>query len=98
VLERRLLGDRFEYHDKVQGFIQSIHAYTDAGLLMDDLHDLLINTVKVRSYEIILLDETTRVFALYRSFPEHPLAALPDVHADSPLFQFFIRQARITGL
>jgi signal transduction histidine kinase len=89
VLERRLLGDRFEYHDKVQGFIQSIHAYTDAGLLMDDLHDLLINTVKVRSYEIILLDETTRVFALYRSFPEHPLAALPDVHADSPLFQFF---------
>jgi signal transduction histidine kinase len=89
VLERRLLGDRFEYHDKVQGFIQSIPAYTDAGLLMDDLHDLLINTVKVRSYQIILLDETSRVFALYRSYPEQPLAALPDVHADSPLFQFF---------
>src|SRR5437867_2591923 len=28
-LERRILGDRFEYHDKVQGFIQSILWYQD---------------------------------------------------------------------
>lgn len=88
-LERRLLGDRFEYHDKVRSFITSIHVYTDARLLMDDLHDLLVNTVQVRSYQIILLDETTRQFTMLRAFPEPSLTFTPGVNAESPLFQYF---------
>jgi signal transduction histidine kinase len=92
-LERRLLGDRFEYHDKVRSFIQSINVYTDARLLIDDLHDLLVNTIQVRSYQIILLDETTRQFSLLRAYPEPSLTFSPGVSADSPLFQYF----KITG-
>ncbi|HXT40020.1 MAG TPA: ATP-binding protein [Candidatus Angelobacter sp.] len=89
LLERKLLGDRFEYHDKVQGFIQSIHAYTDATLLIDDLHDLLVSTVKVRSYSIILLNESTRQFSFFRAYPEQQTTELGNVHADSPVFQYF---------
>src|SRR5439155_9492789 len=63
-LERRILGDRFEYHVKIQGFIQSIPWYADLNLLLEDFNDLLIKTIQVRSYEIILLEETTRVFSL----------------------------------
>ena len=89
ILERKLLGDRFEYHDKVKGFIQSIHAYTDASLLMDDLHDLLVNIIKVRSYYIILLDETTRQFSVFRLHPKQEAIPLANIHVDSPIFQFF---------
>ncbi len=89
LLERRLLGDRFEYHDKVQGFIRSIHAYTDANLLMDDLDDLLVNVVKVRSYYIILLDEGSHQFSLFRSYPKQEAIPVAHIHADSPVFRFF---------
>ena len=91
ILERKILGDQFEYHDKVQGFIQSIHAYTATSLLMDDLHDLLVNIVKVRSYYIILLDETTRQFSLFRTYPKQEEIPLANIHVDSPIFQFFKR-------
>jgi signal transduction histidine kinase len=88
-LERRILGDQFEYHDKIQGFIQSLPWYTDTKLLMDDFHDLLAKTVKVRRYFIVLLDETTRKFSLFRSFPESPSGSLIDIERDSPVFQHF---------
>src|SRR5882724_7211833 len=71
-LERRILGDRFEYHDKIQGFIQSIPWYADVNLLVEDFEDLLVKTVMVSSYQIILLEEASRVFSLFRSFPERP--------------------------
>ena len=88
-LERRILGDRFEYHDKIQGFIQSIPWYADVNLLLEDFDDLLVKTVRVSSYQIILLEEVSRVFSLFRSFPEQPRMQFPDIHLDSPIFEYF---------
>ncbi|MEK7678505.1 MAG: histidine kinase N-terminal 7TM domain-containing protein [Verrucomicrobiota bacterium] len=76
-LERRILGDRFEYHDQIQGFVQSMQWYTDSTSLLDGLHDLLVKTIKVRSYQIVVLDEKMRTFSLFRSHPERPETLLP---------------------
>lgn len=88
-LERRLMGDRFEYHDKVRNFIASMQWYSDTNLLLSDLHELLLKTICLQRYQIILLDETSRVFSLFRSFPEEPPRTFPDIHHQSPIFQFF---------
>lgn len=88
-LERRILGDRFEYHDRIREFISSLQRYDQKELLLGDLHELLTKSVRIRSYQIILLDETRRLFSLFRSFPEQPTRDLPELHTQSPVFRFF---------
>lgn len=92
VLERRILGDRFEYHDIIQGFIRSIPWYADTNLLLKDFHELLVKTIALQSYHIILLDETTHAVSLFRSHPEQPPRPPPDLRRNSPVFQFFRNQ------
>ena len=89
VLERRILGDRFEYHDQIRSFIGSMQWYTDTNLLLSDLDDLLVKTVRVGNYRIILRDETSRGYSLFRSYPEEPPQQYPDLHNDTPVFRFF---------
>ena len=48
-LEMRLLGDQFEYHDKVRSFINSLRAYTSQDELLGDLSQLLTRSVGVAS-------------------------------------------------
>lgn len=92
-LEHRLLskrfGDRFEYHDRIRTFIQEMPFYSDAEQLLKDLHELLVKTVRLESYQIILLDESTRAFALFRAHPEQPAAPLPELRANSAVFRLF---------
>ncbi len=88
-LERRILGDRFEYHDKIQGFIQSLPWYTDTKMLMDDFHNLLVKTINLHRYYIVLLDETSRKFSIFRSFPENVSGSFIDIERDSPVFRHF---------
>jgi len=88
-LERRILGDRFEYHDKIQGFIRMIPWYSETSSLLQDFQDLLINTINVRSYQMILVDESSRAFSLLGSYPERPAIQLPKIHRDSPVFDVF---------
>ncbi|HWB58423.1 MAG TPA: ATP-binding protein [Chthoniobacteraceae bacterium] len=88
-LEKRILGDRFEYHDQIRSFIASMQMYTDTTLLLSDLHDLLLKTIRVRHYQIILLDETSRVFSLFRAHPEQPVEPVPGLQNDSAIFRFF---------
>lgn len=92
-LEQRILsdryGDRFEYHDKVRSFLQEVQFYNNADLLLNDLDGLLVRTIRVRSYQIILLDESTHVFTLFRGHPKSPQMQLPELRADSPIFQIF---------
>ena len=87
--ERRLLGDHFEYHDRVRSFTNALPLYSDANLLLSDLDELLGGTIGVGSYKIILHDEASRVFSLFRSHPEEEPRQLPELHAKSPVFQFF---------
>lgn len=88
-LERRILGDRFEYHARVQNLIQTMRSFPESQFLMEELEELLVNTMKIRSYQIILLDETTRGFGLFHSYPFQPKMQLSDFQIDSPVFQFF---------
>ncbi len=92
-LEQRILsdryGDRFEYHDKVRSFLQEVQFYNNADLLLNDLDALFVKTIRVRNYQIILLDESTHVFTVFRGHPKFLQAQLPELRADSPIFQLF---------
>jgi signal transduction histidine kinase len=88
-LERRLLGDRFEYQDQVRTFIDSMSWYSDVNTLMNDLHDVLVRTLKLASYQIILREETNRLFGVFRSHPEQSQQQLPELKTHSPLFHYF---------
>lgn len=89
-LERRIVGDRFEYHDHIRAFIASMQWYDEADRLLVDLHDLLLKIIGVTSYQIILLDDASRVFSLFRSYPEQAARPIPEFTNDSPIFRYFI--------
>lgn len=86
-LERRMLGGRFEYHDKMQSFIQSVPWYSNNSQLLEDLDDLFTNTVHTRSYQIILLDEATRAASIFVSRPELSAARLAALPRDLAVFE-----------
>jgi signal transduction histidine kinase len=88
-LERQILGDRFEYHAQVQALIQMMRAFPEPRFLMQELQDLLAGTMKVSSYHIILLDDTTRGFKLFHSHPPRVDSTAPDLQVDSPVFKYF---------
>jgi len=88
-LERQILGDRFEYHAQVQNLIQMMRSFPDPQFLMQELADLLAGTMKMRSYHIILLDDTTRGFKLFHCHPPRAESAAPDLQVDSPAFRYF---------
>lgn len=88
-LERRILGDRFEYQDQVRTFIANMNLHHEIEPLFDDLHKLLIDALRVASYQIILRDQATRSFALARSHPEHLARNLADLKPQSAIFRYF---------
>jgi signal transduction histidine kinase len=87
--ERKLLGDRFEYQDKVRSFIEHLPWYADLDLLMNDLHEIFQRSFRIESYQIILRDETKRTFGLFRAHPEDPARQLPEVKPQSAILRFF---------
>ncbi len=89
VLERRLMGDHFEYQDKVRAFIEQSRWHTELDELLAELHALLVNTLNVRGYSLILRDEINRAFALVRSHPAGAAVELPELGSESPVFKFF---------
>lgn len=89
-LERKILGDRFEYHSRVTSLIEMMRSYPDPELLMSELKELLANTMKVYSYQIILLDDQVRGFMLYHSFPPRPHVLLSELRIDSPIAEYFL--------
>jgi len=88
-LERQILGDRFEYHAQVQNLIQMMRSFPEPQFLMQELEDLLAGTMKMRSYQIILLDDTTRGFKLFHCHPPRSEPAMTDLQMESPVFRYF---------
>lgn len=88
-LERRLLGDRFEYQARVQSFIETMRSFPEPQFVLHELDELLSETMKVRNYEIILLNDNTRGFVLMHAHPARPGIDLSDVGIDSPIFKYF---------
>jgi signal transduction histidine kinase len=91
-IERRLLGDHFEYQDQVRSFTETARWHSDLPVLLNDLHNLLVNTLRVRGYSVILLDETNRAFTLTRAHPPAPQRQLTDLRSDSPIFRLFLEK------
>jgi signal transduction histidine kinase len=89
VLERKILGDRFEYHARVQSVIETIRSFPEPQVAMQEVNDLLAITIRVRCYQVILLEEATRGFGLYHSHPPRPETSLADWQIDSPVFRYF---------
>lgn len=89
MLERKLMGDLFEYQDKVRAFIERSRWHTDLDTLLADLHTQLINSLGVRGYSLVLRDETNRAFSVVRSHPGDTSSRLPELGTESPIFQFF---------
>ena len=89
-LERKLMGDHFEYQDKVRAFIEDSRWHTELTNLLADLHGLLLNTLDLRGYSLILRDEQSRAFSLVRSHPAGSAPQIPELTNDSPLFQYFL--------
>jgi signal transduction histidine kinase len=88
-LERQILGDRFEYHARVTALIQTMKSFPEPEFLLQELDALLVSTMKVRSYQVILLDDATRRFELLHSHPARRALDLSDLNVDSPVFRFF---------
>jgi signal transduction histidine kinase len=89
-LERKILGDRFEYHSRVQSMIAMMRSYPDAEVLLEEMNELLAKTMRVNSYQLILLDDTARGFMLYHSFPPRPHVPLSELKTDSPVARYFM--------
>lgn len=89
LLERRLLGDRFEYQDQIRGQIRRIRDCHEPTALLAGLQNLLVRSMGLRSYQIILLDETTRGFSLYDSYPIQTDTRLPWLSLESAVFRYF---------
>jgi signal transduction histidine kinase len=96
-LERKILGDRFEYHARVQSVIETIRSFPEPQLAMQEVNDLLAITIRVRCYQIILLDEATRGFGLFHAHPPRPETSLSDWQIESPVFRYF-QQTRVKFL
>jgi signal transduction histidine kinase len=88
-LERQILGDRFEYHARVKTLIETMKSFPEPEYLLQELDDLLVSMMKVRSYQVILLDDATRGFELLHSHPARMPIDLSNLTVDSPVFQFF---------
>jgi len=88
-LERQILGDRFEYHERAHSVIATIRSFPEPQFALQELNDLLAVTMGVRSYQIILMDEATRGFVLFHSHPPRQERALPDWQVESPAFRYF---------
>lgn len=91
-LERRLLGDKFQYQDKIDAFTTSVPWYTDTDALFDDLNILLRTVIQVRSFQIVLADTTSRKLTLYRGHPADLPANSAGLTTDSALFRFLRRR------
>ncbi len=86
-LERKILGDRFEYQEQIRGFIDSLHFYSQTDKLLDDLESLLLKTIKVGSYRIAFLDFKSSQLFVSRSYPTSSEEF--KFPADSPVIKFF---------
>ena len=86
-LERRILGDRFEYGDKVESFIDSLHQYRLIAPLLNDVVILLSETVKISRFQITLFAPSVREVSLCHTFPNHLSRAVSPPNYNSPLLQ-----------
>jgi signal transduction histidine kinase len=92
-IERRILGDRFEYHDRIRAFIASVQESGNAEQLLEGLDELLTKVIRVSGYRLVMIEDSSRKFTVLQEYPEHAGARAPVLNSDSPLLTYF----RLTG-
>ena len=88
-VERRILGDTFEYQDQVRKFIENMTWYSDMNLLLNDLDDVFVRVFQLETYSLVLRDESSRLFDLARTRPVQAPRACPELKPQSAVFQYF---------
>lgn len=89
LIERRILGDRFEYHDRIRAFIASVQDTGDVAQMLEGLDELLIKVVHVSAYQLVMIEDMSRKFTVLQEYPEHAVPYIPIIGADSPLLNYF---------
>jgi signal transduction histidine kinase len=84
-LERHLLGDRFEYRDRVKAFIDQLPQYRLIPPLLDDLTSLLSKVLKVEHLQIVLYTPSTLEVSQCRTHPPSLASAVPPPEYNSSL-------------
>ncbi|HLS27448.1 MAG TPA: ATP-binding protein [Opitutales bacterium] len=69
-LEKKLLGDRFEYQDRVRFFISQIPFYSNDQELLIDVNPILIETLGLRNYAIFTYESESDSYRILDSVPE----------------------------
>jgi signal transduction histidine kinase len=87
--ERRILGDHFEYQDRIRAFIKTISWHTDRNVLLNSLHEVFAGTFRFDRYWIVLRDDLQHAFVLARAHPEEPHVIVPELKSPSPVFSYF---------
>lgn len=88
ILERKILGDRFEYQDQVRAFVESMPEYRKIPKLLDDVAALLVDTMGISRFHLMLFNSTTQEIGLTKSWPATLENGLPAISGNHPLAQF----------
>jgi len=92
LLERRILGDKFEYDARIRAFIVSVQESSDADRILTGLHEILVNVVRVSGYQV-MMEDARHKFSVLQEHPRQMAAHTSVSGPDSPLLQYF----RATG-
>jgi len=95
--ERRILGDHFEYQDRIRAFIKTVPLHSDLQTLLGDVDELLTGTFHFSRHWLILRDEPQLSFVLASANPPQPQVPVPELRVPSPLSAHF-EQRRLTYL
>lgn len=88
-LERRILGDRFEYQDQVRAFVESVGAYSDAAVLLNETAKLLTTAMRLSFAEFVVLDARTQEVQHVCRQPAVADDWAAGLGPDSPIFEHF---------
>jgi signal transduction histidine kinase len=88
-VERRILGDTFEYQDQVRKFIETLTWYSEMPRLLDDVHDLFTRVFHLESYALVLRTQTNLAFEVVRSHPADFAREISALRPQSAVFQYF---------
>jgi len=99
LLERHILGDRFEYQQQMREFIHSIRGFTDIGQLVDETIRNLHTVMRLETASIVVLNARTKEKRYAVAWPEALAAHIEGLTAESPVFEHFrATKARLLDL
>ena len=89
-LERRLLGDRFEYEQQVTAFTGTLLSLHKAPLIVKETLAILRDAMKLSFGQMVILDIKTEEIQILETYPKSLTPAQTDnLRGNGPIFEFF---------